>query len=184
MSHAPAALQPTTYGLLAAFESPEALAAATKKAREEGYVAMDAFTPFAVEGLADEIGTRDDRVPWIVFISGMTGAALGFLLQVYVHAYDYPMNVGGRPDISWPSFIPVTFECGILAAALSALVGMLALNGLPRPHHPLFGTKSFSRVTDDRFFLCIESTDPKFDSARTREFLASIGAETIEEVEA
>lgn len=174
--------QPTTYGLLASFDSPEKLYHATVKAREEGYVAMDAYSPFPIEGLPDELGTRDDRVPWIVFICGMGGAAVGFLLQVYVHMFDYPMNVGGRPDFSWPSFIPVTFEFGILCAAFGALIGMLVLNGLPRPYHPLFNSKLFERVTDDRFLLCIESKDPMFDKVKTREFLEGLGAETVEEV--
>jgi hypothetical protein len=182
MSHAPAKSVPTTYGLLASFDSSEKLFDATRKAREAGYVAMDAYAPFAIEGLPEELGSRDDRVPWIVFFAGITGAALGFWMQVYFHAIDYPMNVGGRPDISWPSFIPVTFECGILAAATSALVGMLVLNGLPRPHHPLFGAKTFERVMNDRFYLCIEATDPMFDNAKTKEFLQGLGAETVEEV--
>lgn len=182
MSHGVAKAKPTIYGLLASFDSPEKLYDAAVKARDEGYVAMDAYSPFAIEGLPEELGTRDDRVPWIVFICGITGASLGFLLQVYVHMYDYPMNVGGRPDFSWPSFIPVTFESGILCAAFGALIGMLVLNGLPRPYHPLFNAKSFDRVTDDRFLLCIEAKDPLFDKVKTREFLEGLGAESVEEV--
>ena len=170
------------YGLVAHYESPEEILVAARMAREAGYTKMDAFTPYMVEGLAEELRSRDDRVTWIVFGCGMVGAALGFLLQWWVSAVDYPMNIGGRPDVSWPSFIPVTFECGILSAALGGLVGMLMLNGLPLPYHPIFEAPGFERVTRDRFILCIESADPRFDAGETREFLESTAPEGVEEV--
>jgi hypothetical protein len=172
----------THFGVIAQFSEAEEILKAAKDARDSGFTKLEAYTPYHVEGLVDILGTRDDRVPWIVFICGISGAILGFLLQVYVAVIDYPMNVGGRPDLSWPSFIPVTFECGILAAALGGLLGMLFLNGLPRPHHPLFDVDGFEQVSKDKFYLCVESNDPNFDVSRVKDFFQKVGAEDVKEV--
>lgn len=171
------------YGLMAQFSDSESLMEAVKKARTAGYTQMDAYTPFAVEELADALGNRDDRIPWVVFICGVLGALGGLSLQYYINVIDWPMNVGGRPDFSWPSFIPVTFECGVLGAAIGGVVGMIILNGLPRPYHPVFNVPGFDAATRDKFFLCIESGDPQFDPEKTAEFLKETGAERVEEVE-
>jgi hypothetical protein len=182
MAHHPTVIEPKLHGFTAHYETPEDLIEAAKKAREAGYSKLDALTPYAVEGLVEVLGQRDDRVPKIVLTFGVLGALSGFALQTYVSVFDYPLNIGGRPNLSWPSFIPITFECGVLAAALSALVGMLVLNGLPRPHHPIFDAPEIERATDDRFVLFIESEDPLFNASETREFLKGTGAVSVQEV--
>ncbi|HJY81577.1 MAG TPA: DUF3341 domain-containing protein, partial [Candidatus Binatia bacterium] len=163
--------RPPIYGLMAEFTTPEELLAAVHRAREGGYRHMDAYTPFPVEGLAEALGFQHTRLPLIVLIGGIVGAIGGCLLQYYVAVVDFPLNVGGRPLHSWPSFLPVTFETTILVAAFSAVLGMLALNGLPMPYHPVFHVPRFALATRDRFFLCIEATDPKFERDGTRRFL-------------
>ncbi|MER3412946.1 MAG: DUF3341 domain-containing protein [Armatimonadota bacterium] len=182
MAHYPTVIEPKLRGFTAHYSTPEELIEAAKKAREVGYSRLDALTPYAVEGLVEVLGQRDDRVPKIVLTFGVLGALGGFALQTYVSVFDYPMNIGGRPNLSWPSFIPITFECGVLAAALSALIGMLMLNGLPRPHHPVFDAPEIERATDDRFVLFIESEDPQFNAGETREFLKGTGALSVQEV--
>lgn len=174
---------PALYGLVAEFEEPEQLVRAAHRARDEGYRKMDAYTPFPVHGLAEALHFDDWRLPWIIFFGGVAGAAGGLGLQYYVSVIDYPMNVGGKPLFSWPAFIPVIFECTILLAAGAAVVGMLALNGLPRPHHPIFNARRIELASQDRFFLCIESGDPKFDTEKTRQFLESAGSYAVSEVE-
>lgn len=171
------------YGLMAEFDDPEQLLKAVKRTRAEGYRRIEAYTPFPIEGLVDALGKRDDRVPWIVFFSGLAGACAGYGLQYYISAVDYPLNVGGRPFHSWPAFIPVTFELMVLLAAFGAVLGMLILNGLPRPYHPVFNAPRFELVNQDRFFLCIERRDPKFDPERTKQFLQSLDPKTVTEVE-
>lgn len=171
------------HGIIAEFESADELIRAAKRAREAGYTHMDAYSPFPVHGLAEAIGFEDHKVPWVVFISGVIGAVAGFALQYYVSVVDYPLNVGGRPYLSWPAFIPVTFETTVLFAAFGAFIGMLALNGLPRPYHPVFNAPRFERASQDRFFLCIEATDPRFDRVKTRQLLESMGARLVSEVE-
>lgn len=175
--------QPSLYGLMAEFDEPEELLTAAKRAHTEGYRRMDAYSPFPVEGVAEAIGFRRARLPLIVLIGGIVGAIGGFMLQYYVSVIIYPLNIGGRPLNSWPSFIPVTFETTILIAALSAVLGMLALNGLPRPHHPVFNVARFERATSDRFFLCIETADPQFDRERTQQFLQSIASREVMDVD-
>lgn len=182
MAHHPTTIEPKLRGHIAYYDSPEALLEAAKKAREEGYSKMDALSPYHIEGLVEVLKQRDDRVPKFVLAGGVLGALGGFFLQVYVSAIDYPLNVGGRPDISWPAFIPITFECGVLAAALTALISMLTLNGLPRPYHEVFDAPGIERVTDDQFALYVMADDDKFDADATREFLASTGAVSIQEV--
>jgi hypothetical protein len=162
------------YGLMAEFETPQAILEATRRAHEAGYRDMDAYTPYPVEGLATELGLPTTSVPFVVLVAGLVGAAAGFFMQWWPNVVDYPMNVGGRPHNSWPVFIPITFEVLILVASFAALLGMLFLNGLPRPHHPVFNVPRFDRASQDRFFLCIEATDPKFDPQATRDFLAGL----------
>lgn len=166
--------RPPIYGLMAEFENPDDLLAAAQRAHEAGYRKMDAYTPFPVHDLAETLGRHRTRLPALVFAAGLTGAAGGYLLQLYTMAVDYPLNVGGRPYNSWPAFIPVTFELTILLAAFAAVIGMLALNGLPRPYHPVFNVPGFDRATRDRFFLCIEAADPRFDRTNTQRFLESL----------
>jgi hypothetical protein len=171
------------YGLMAEFETPEDLLAAAERARDAGYQRMDAYTPFPIEGLAEAIGFRRTWLPLIVLIGGIIGCVGGYFLQYWISVIDYPLNVGGRPLHSWPTFVVVTFELTILVAALSAVLGMLALNGLPMPYHPVFNVPRFALATRDRFFLCIEATDPKFDPDETRRFLERSQPRQISEVE-
>ncbi|MGH7769711.1 MAG: DUF3341 domain-containing protein [Candidatus Binatia bacterium] len=171
------------HGLMAEFTSPEALLAAARGAYAEGYRRMDAYSPFPVEGLAEAIGFRKNLLPLIVLIGGIAGAAGGFYLQYWISVVDYPLNIGGRPLNSWPAFIPVTFELTILSAALSAVLGLLALNGLPMPYHPVFNVDRFELASRNRFFLCIEARDPKFDRATTRRFLEGTNPQGVYDVE-
>jgi len=171
------------YGLMAEFGTPEALLDAARRSSREGFKRMDAYTPFPVDGLAEAIGFRRTRVPLIVLIGGIAGCLGGFFLQYWAAVLDYPINVGGRPLNSWPAFIPVTFEMTILVAALSAFLGVLALNGLPMPYHPVFNVERFELASRNRFFLCIEAADPLFDRERTGKFLESLAPEGVYEVE-
>ncbi len=170
------------YGLLAEFDTPERLLTAARRARAEGYRRMDAYTPMPVEGLAEAVGLGRSRVPLIVLLGGLTGCFGGFFLQWWIAVLDYPINVGGRPLNSWPSFIPVTFELTILLSAISAMVGLFALCRLPRPHHPVFNVPEFERASQDRFFLCIEARDARFDAEATRRFLEGLGPRGVKDV--
>jgi hypothetical protein len=172
-----------TYGLLAEFNSPTAIVAAARKAYAAGYRKMDAYSPFPIEELSEAIGFHTNRVPLIVLASGLIGLLSGLGLQIWASAIEYPLNVGGRPFISWPSFIPITFELTILLAAFGAVIGMFALNGLPQPYHPVFNAPRFELASRTHFFLCIEAKDPKFDPAETRRFLESLGANEVTDVE-
>lgn len=172
----------TLYALVAEFADSDTLLAAAHRTREAGYTQTDAFAPVPVHGLAEALGARRTILPWIVFLGGLLGCIGGFYLQYWVSVMEYPVNIGGRPLNSWPSFIPVTFECTILGAGLFTIIGMLALNGLPRPYHPVFNTPGFERASDDRFFLCIESDDPQFDLDRTRAFLEDTGPDRVSAV--
>jgi hypothetical protein len=171
------------YGLMAEFDTPTALVSAAHQARREGYRRMDGYSPFPIEELHEALEFEDARLPFIVLIGGLLGCICGYGLQYWISAVAYPLNVGGRPFHSWPSFIPVTFECTILAAALSAVLGMLALNGLPMPFHPVFNVPRFGFASRDRFFLCIEAADPKFHPEETRTFLEHLGPRAISVVE-
>jgi hypothetical protein len=170
------------YGVMAEFETAQEILTATRQARAAGYRDMDAYTPYPVEGLADELGLRRTRVPFVVLVAGLVGAGVGFFMQYWTMAVDYPFNVGGRPQNSWPVFIPITFELMVLVAAFAALLGMLFLNGLPRPHHSVFNVPQFARASQDRFFLCIEATDPRFDREGTRQFLIGLHPTEVMEV--
>ncbi|MEN6452027.1 MAG: DUF3341 domain-containing protein [Thermoguttaceae bacterium] len=166
--------KPTIFGLMVEFLTAEEVLDATRRARQMGYRQMDAYTPYPVEGLAIELGMRKSRVPFVVLMGGLAGAAGGFFMQYYSMAVRYPLNVGGRPYNSWPVFIPITFELLILVGAFAAFLGMMFLNGLPRPHHPVFNVPQFARSSQDRFFLCIEATDARFDRQITGEFLTTL----------
>src|SRR5262252_4003633 len=170
------------YGLMAEFAEPEALLEAARKSFAEGYRRMDAYSPFPIDGLAEAIGFHKTRLPLLVLIGGIIGCVGGFYLQYWVAVIDYPLNIGGRPLNSWPMFIPVTFELTILAASLAAVVGLLALNGLPMPYHPVFNVPEFARASRNRFFLCIEARDPHFDIEKTRQFFATLNAHGVYEV--
>jgi hypothetical protein len=167
------------YGLLAEFEEPTDLVAAAHRAREAGYKRMDAYSPMPIEELHEALGIHDHRLPMIVLIGGIIGCVGGFGLQWWASTVAYPLNVGGKPLFSWPSFIPVTFETTILIAALSAVFGMLALNGLPEPYHPVFNVPRFALASRNRFFLCIEARDPKFDLHTTRAFLEELNPREV-----
>ena len=171
------------YGLMAEFDNPSDLLDAARRAHEEGYRRMDAYSPFPVHGLAEAIGFKRTLVPLLVFLGGAVGGIGGYALQYWISVIDYPINVGGRPLHSWPAFIPVTFELTVLVAALAAVLGMLALNGLPRPHHPVFNVPAFELATRNRFFLCIEAADPSFDGSQTKRFLESLKPQAVYEVE-
>jgi hypothetical protein len=170
------------YGLVAEFDSATALVQAAAKARDEGYKRMDAYSPFPIEDLTEALGQRPTRLPLVVLLGGILGGLGGFLLQWYTATQSYPLNVGGRPLNSWPMFIPVTFECTVLGASLAAVVGMLTMNGLPMPYHPLFHIERFALASRDRFFLCIRAVDPKFDLQGTRQFLQRLGPREVTEV--
>jgi len=171
------------YGLLAEFDTPERLIEAARRVHQEGYRQIDAFTPFPVEGLSDAIGFHRTRLPLVVFIGGLLGGLGGFFMQYYAHVIAYPQNIGGQPFNSWPSFVPITFEMTVLAAAFSAVLGMLAMNGLPMPHHPLFAEPRFALASRDRFFLCIKAKDRKYDRDAARRLLESLGPRQVSEVE-
>ena len=174
--------RPPIYGLLAEFDSPTAVVAAARRAQEAGYRKMDAYSPFPIEDLTEAIGFHHTRLPMVVLAGGLLGAAGGFGLQYWVSVIEYPLNVGGKPFLSWPSFIPVTFETTILVASLFAVLGMLALNGLPMPYHPVFNVPEFALASKDKFFLCLEATDPQFDREASRRFLESLEARAVWEV--
>jgi len=175
-------IDPDLWGVMAEFASPDELLEAARAAHRTGYTRMDAYSPYPVEGLAEAIGFRRTRIPMAVLIGAIAGAAGGYFMQWFSSVVHYPLNIGGRPLNSWPAFIPITFECAILLAAGGAVLGMLALNGLPTPYHPLFNVPAFARASRDRFFLCIETTDPKFDKERVEEFLATLKPLQIAEV--
>jgi hypothetical protein len=162
------------HGLMVEFLTAPEILAATRRAREAGYRRMDAYTPYPVEGLAAELGMRGTRIPFVVLMGGLVGAGVGFFMQYYSMAISYALNVGGRPYNSWPVFIPITFELLILVGSFSAFLGMMFLNGLPHPHHPVFNVPQFGRSSQDRFFLCLEAADPHFDRRATAEFLATL----------
>ena len=174
---------PRLYGLIAEFPSATDLVGAARKAHEAGFRRMDAYSPFPIEELAEALDFHYNRLPLLVLVGGIVGGFLGYALQYWTSVVAYPINVGGRPLHSWPSFLPATFETTVLFAALTAVLGMLALNGLPMPHHPIFHAERFALASRDSFFLCIEAEDPRFDRERTRAFLESLEPRQVTEVE-
>lgn len=170
------------YGIVAEFATADALVHATHEAHKTGYRAMDAYTPFPVEAVFHALGARHSKLPWLIFLGGLTGAGIGFGFQWWTATIAYQLNVGGRPLNTWPMFIPVTFEMTILVAGLTTVLGMLAFNGFPMPYHPIFNASRFDLASRDRFFLCIESADPLFDVGRTTTFLQGLHPSHVEEV--
>jgi hypothetical protein len=165
---------PTLYGLMAEFETPGELVAAAERTRLAGYRKFDAYSPIPIEELNDAMGFKRTRLPLLVLIGGICGGLGGYGLEYWASVIEYPMNIGGRPFHSWPQFIPVTFETTVLGAALTAFLGMWALNGLPQPYHPVFNVPAFERASRDRFFLVIEAADPRFDHGQTQQFLQDL----------
>jgi hypothetical protein len=169
------------HGLLAEFTEPDALVAAARAARQAGYTKLEAYTPMPIHALDDALGLKN-KLPLFVLMGGLTGMAVGFALQYWTSVIEYPTDIGGRPWFSWPAFIVPMFETTILFSALTAVFGMLIMNGLPQPYHPLFHVKRFAEATRSRFFLVIEAEDPRFEPAAAREFLARQKPASIEEV--
>jgi hypothetical protein len=167
------------HGAMAEFDTPEELIAACEKAYAEGFRKMDAYAPLPVEGLAEAIGFKRNKVAFCVLIAGICGVIGGFSLLEWITVIAYPHNVGGRPLNSWPAYIPITFECMILLSALTAMISMFAMNGLPKPYHPVFNIPEFERASVDKFFLCIESKDPKFSPDHTLDFLRGLGGKEV-----
>jgi hypothetical protein len=169
------------HGVMAEFATPDELVEATRKAAAAGYKDVEAYSPIPIEGLAEELGFHT-KLPLLVLIAGIIGAISGFALEYWISVIDYPINIGGRPLNSWPSFIPVVFECTVLFAGITAVVGMIALNKLPEPYHPVFNVDRFELASDDRFFLAIDASDPKFDREGVKSFLQGLGAAGVYEV--
>ncbi|HWC00052.1 MAG TPA: DUF3341 domain-containing protein [Bryobacteraceae bacterium] len=170
------------YGMMAEFDSPTALVSAAKEARAKGYRKLDAYSPFPIEELSEALHLPKSRLPLLVLIGGVTGGVLGYLLQYYVTVLYYPINIAGRPLHSWPAYIIITFEMTILFAALAAVFGLLGICGLPMPYHPIFNVQRFAQASRNRFFLCIEATDPLFDRKATSDFLETLQPREVSEV--
>ena len=168
---------------MAEFEGPNELVHAARRTYEEGYRRINGYSPYPIEELSEAIGFTRSALPLIVFIGGLIGGLGGFFMQYWIEVIDYPINVGGKPFNSWPAFIPITFECTVLVAAFSAVLGMLFLNKLPQPYHPVFNAPNFALATRDRFFLVIEANDPRFSHAETAQFLNTVGAKNVSDVE-
>ena len=174
---------PPLYGVMAEFESPGELVTAARKVYSLGYRRINGYSPYPIEELSEAIGFTHTRLPLIVFIGGVLGGLGGFFMQYYMEVIDYPLNVGGRPLNSWPAFIPITFECIVLGAAFSAVLGMLVLNRLPQPYHPVFNVPNFAMATRDKFFLAVEANDPKFNHEEVVNLLKSLDALEVNDVE-
>lgn len=172
-----------TFGIIAEFESPQSIYKASERIRDAGFKRWDTHTPFPVHGLEDAMGLPASKLPWIVLVMALSGASGAFLLQTWVHTSAYPLVIAAKPYFAWQAFVPVTFEVGVLFGALGAVFGMLGLNRLPQYYHPVFRSERFARATDDRFFVSIEASDPKFDPSGTAKFLNELGATHVELVE-
>ena len=169
--------------VLAEFATPGDLYRGCERVRDAGYTRWDAHSPFPVHGLDGAMGMTRSKLPWIILICALGGAATGFLLQTWVHSMAYPLTISGKPHFAWPAYVPITFELGVLGGALAAVFGMLGLNQLPRHHHPIFDATRFARFSDDAFFISIEAQDPKFDAVATKRLLEGAGASRVELVE-
>jgi hypothetical protein len=174
---------PPLYGVIAEFENPNDLVHAARKVYDAGYRRINGYSPFPIEELSEAIGFTHTSLPLIVFIGGVVGALAGFFMQYWIEVIDYPINVGGKPFNSWPAFIPITFEMTVLFAAFSAVLGMLILNKLPQPYHPVFNLPNFALATRDRFFLAVEANDAKFDHGKVIDLLRNLGAIEVSDVE-
>ena len=178
-----ATARPALHGVMGEFSTPQDLVTAIEEVRAQGYTKLDAYTPFPIEAAWEALGHHKSPVPLIVLIGGIVGGLSGFFLQYWVSVIEYPINVGGRPLNSWPSFIPVTFECTILGAVLAAVAGVFILNGLPEPYHPVFNVERFAFASRNRYFLCIEAKDPKFDRDTAHQLLLDLHAVEATDVE-
>ena len=174
---------PSIYGIMGEFDNPSDLVAAARRTYEAGYRRVNGYSPYPIEELDEAIGFKRTSLPLIVLIGGILGGLGGFFMQYWMEVIDYPLNVGGKPYNSWPAFIPITFECTVLVAAFAAVLGMLVLNKLPQPYHPVFNAPNFALATRDRFFLVIEANDPRFSHAETAQFLNTVGAKNVSDVE-
>jgi Alternative complex III, ActD subunit len=174
---------PPLYGVMAEFDNPRNLVTAARKTYQAGYRRINGYSPFPIEELSEAIGFTKTSLPLIVFIGGLLGGLGGFFMQYWMEVIDYPLNVGGKPYNSWPAFVPITFESTVLCAAFAAVLGMLALNKLPQPYHPVFNAPNFALATRDKFFLVIEANDPKFRHDEVFEFMKRLGAMDVNDVE-
>ena len=174
--------RPKVHGIVAEFDDPDVLIAAATKTRAAGYSKYDAYSPMPVHGLAEAMHFEDIRIPWMAFFGGITGCCLGMGFQSWIALIDYPMNVGGKPLLSWIQFIPITFEATVLVTGLTTFLSQFVLNGLPKPYNPMFNAKNFERASQDRFFLCIETRDPMFDSDAVTTFLKGLNPLDVSEV--
>jgi len=175
--------QPPLYGMMAEFEGPNELIHAARKTYEAGYRRINGYSPYPIEELSEAIGFTHSRLPLIVFIGGLLGGIGGFLMQYWIEVINYPINVGGKPYNSWPAFIPITFECTVLVAAFSAVLGMLVLNKLPQPYHPVFNAPNFALATRDRFFLVVEASDQKYNHEQVMVLLKTFNPIEVIDVE-
>jgi hypothetical protein len=174
---------PALYGIMAEFDSPTELVAAARRTYEAGYRRINGYSPYPIEELSEAIGFTRTSLPLIVLIGGILGGLGGFFMQYWMEVIDYPLNVGGKPFNSWPAFIPITFECTVLVASFAAVLGMLALNKLPQPYHPVFNAPNFALATRDKFFLVIEANDPRFTHNEATQFMKTLGAMGVSDVE-
>lgn len=177
------AKEPTLYGLIAEFPSVDELLHAAEKVRDAGYKKTDAYSPFPIHGLIEALGKRHSRIGFLILGGGLTGLCAAFVMMFYTGVIDYPINIGGRPLFSWPMYFPIMFELTVLLSAFTSVFGMIGLNGLPQPYHPLFNVKEFLKASKDSFFIGIESTDPKFDASQTKAFLQSLHPRGVHEVQ-
>ena len=175
--------QPKLYGIMAEFDNPSDLVAAARQTHEAGYRRVNGYSPYPIEELTEAIGFTRTTLPLIVLVGGILGGLGGFFMQYWMEVIDYPLNVGGKPFNSWPAFIPITFECTVLVASFAAVLGMLVLNKLPQPYHPVFNAPNFALATRDKFFLVIEANDPKFRHDETTQFMNTLGAMGVNDVE-
>ena len=174
---------PALYGIMAEFDNPSELVAAARRTYEAGYRRINGYSPYPIEELDEAIGFKRTTLPLIVLAGGILGGLGGFFMQYWMEVIDYPLNVGGKPFNSWPAFIPITFECTVLVASFAAVLGMLMLNKLPQPYHPVFNAPNFALATRDKFFLVIEANDPKFQHAEAEQFMKTLGAMGVNDVE-
>ena len=174
---------PALYGIMAEFDNPSDLVAAARRTFAAGYRRINGYSPYPIEELSEAIGFTRTSLPLIVLIGGILGGLGGFFMQYWMEVIDYPLNVGGKPFNSWPAFIPITFESTVLVAAFAAVLGMLVLNKLPQPYHPVFNAPNFALATRDKFFLVIEANDPKFKHNEATQFMKTLGARDVSDVE-